>query len=224
MRFYWSVRVRENYPASAQDVRKNDTGKKKIKGRRMAALWRVSFGLRLLRRRRLRLAVGGRHRSTNAGKQLFCSIGVLPGGIQFEILVKGLCGTLGRNHLVALGGGLGQQVDPLPVVSGGFRGIGLNCLVESGNGLIRLTAVGEYSPFIEIVGGGIGRLGLGGRGVLLHRLIGLARFRVSVSEIVVVGADGALNRYGFLIRLDGLRILLGSALRINLADAYAKSG
>src|SRR5208283_105290 len=86
---------------------KNHTAEN-AEGRRMAALSRASgFGLRLLRWRRLALAVGSCHRSTNAGEQLFGSIGVLSGGIQLEVLVESFRGTFGCNHLVALGRGLG---------------------------------------------------------------------------------------------------------------------
>ena len=98
---------------------------------------------------------------------------ILTGGSQFKILVEGLCRAVGRNHLVALGGGLGHQIDPLPVVRQGFGGISLDRIVESSNRLVRLAGVSEYCPFVEVEGSRIGGLGRGGRGVLLHCLLGL---------------------------------------------------
>src|SRR5271166_6076346 len=185
----------------------------------MAALSRASgFGLRLLGWWRLAFAESGGHRSTNAGEQLFGSVGVLSGGIQLKVLVESFRCTLGCNHLVTLGRGLGQQVDALPVVGSGLSRIRLNCLIEGGHRLVHLTGVGEYGPLVEVVSSGIGRLELGGRGVLLHGLIVLARLRISFCEIVMVGADCRFDRDGFLVRLDGLRVLLGAALRITQVE------
>jgi len=168
----------------------------------MAALFHNSAGLLLLG-----LAERGLDRRTDAGQQLFGCISVLTRGLQFEVLVKGLGGAVRRNHLVTLGGCFPQKINALPVVSSSFGGIGLNCLVESGDGLINLARVGEDCPFVEVIGSRIGRFGGSSGGVLLYRLINLTRFCVSVRQIVVVGADRGFNGDRLLVGRDNLRDL-----------------
>ena len=90
-----------------------------------------------------------------------------PVGSQFKVLVEGLCGAVGGNHFVTLGGGLSHQSNAFPVVRRRLRRIGLDGFVKRCYGFIRLVRVGEYGPFVEVVSGCVSRLGGSGGIVFL---------------------------------------------------------
>src|SRR5437763_1198306 len=114
---------------------------------RSAAIWRVSSGVRevspgtctgsLLFFRTLLLVEAGFYAGTQAGQQVLCTLGILPGGCKLQILLEGFGSSRSCNRLISLQRGLAQQVDAFLVVGVGAVRVGGNALVERSIGLVR---------------------------------------------------------------------------------------
>src|ERR1700751_3170021 len=191
-----------------------------------AACYRIAE--KLLLAGRFFLVEAGFYRCPDAGQHVLGGLSVRSGRSQFQILVEGLRGAVGSDHLVALEAGFTDHVDTLPIVRVGLGRVGGDDLVKSHDCVIDFAGVGQHCADIEVVLSCAGGVQLRGFIVVRDRVINLARLGVGLGQIVVVGGKlltcvllfgvgmGGLQINGFLIGVDGLLIAVLFLSRVGL--------
>src|SRR5437660_11982600 len=191
-----------------------------------AACYRIAE--KLLLAGRFFLVEAGFYRCSDAGQHVLGGLSVRSGRSQFQILVEGLRGAVGSDHLVALEAGFTDHVDALPIVGVGLRGVGGDDLVKSNDCVIDFASVGQHCADIEVVLSCAGGVQLGGFIVVRDRVIDLARLGVGLGQFVVVSGKlltrvllfgvgmGRLQINRFLIVIDSLLVTILLLRRIGL--------
>src|SRR5271157_3389958 len=158
------------------------------------------------------------HRGTDAGQHVLGGLRHWAAGIEFEILLEGLGGAVGCDHLIVFQRRLANQVDTLPVIGHCLGGVGGNDLVEGRNGVVHFANVSEDSALVEIVSCGVRRIERSGLVVVGDRVVSLVGFGVRFRQVVVISGHfeivvGILLRlFGNLAQVDRLLVVGGGHL------------